>query len=148
MNTSKDVLDAPLTETIGSINSKSHHTPMGMLKLDFGVNVVLLFLFVLGGLAAIFDTGMIMLMMICAFFLGCYQLLSGLIGSLRGNREKLIYFVAAIAYLAILSGVYMYANTGLGESFEVVIAVTGLVLIPMAFACYYTKLCYDALKEQ
>ena len=148
MNTSKDVLDAPLAEIINPTNGKSHHTPIVLLKLDFGISAVLLVLFILAGLAAIYDREMIMLMMICAFFLGCYQLLSGLIGSIRGNRKKLIYFVAAIAYLAILSGVYMYANTRLGESFEVVIAITGLVLIPMAFACYYTKLCYDVIKEQ
>lgn len=148
MNTSKDVLDTPLAEIIDTANGKAHHTSIGILKLDFGISTVLLFLFALGGLAAIFDTELIMIVMICAFFLGCYQLLSGLIGSIRGNRKKLTYFATALVYLAILSGAFIYGDISFSESLELAVLVTSWVLIPMAFAFYYTKLCYDVLKEQ
>jgi LytS/YehU family sensor histidine kinase len=87
-----------------------------------------------------------MIVMILAFFLGCYQLLSGLIGSIRGNRKKLVYFVAALIYMTVLIGVSMYGNLTFIEPFEVAVAVIGWILIPMGFAVYYTKLCYDLIK--
>ena len=148
MDTNKDLLDTPLEEIGTLTNGSLRYTSVGILKLDFGISAVLIVLSLLAGIVALFDAGMIMVVMICTFFLGCYQLLSGLIGSIRGNRKKLIYFVAALVYLAVLSGVYMYGNAVFGESFEIILAITGLVLIPMAFALYYTKLCYDVLKEQ
>ncbi len=148
MDTSKDVLDTPLEVATAKTTDSARHTPIGMLKLDFGISAILLLLSLLTGLASFFERELFLILMILAFFLGSYQLLSGLIGGIRGNRKKLIYVVAALVYLAILSGIYMYANLILGEASEVVVAIIALVLIPLAFALYYTKLCYDAIKAQ
>jgi hypothetical protein len=148
MDTNEDLLDTPLEEGISKANGGATHTSIRMLKLDLGVSAVLVVLSLLGGLSAIFDTGLIIIVMICVFFLGCYQLLSALIGGIRGNRKKLIYLAVALLYLLVFFGGFDLINDTVGASSSQMIYLIGLILIPLTFALYYTKLCYDTLKAQ
>lgn len=149
MNINEDILDTPLDEGIGNTSGGPRHTPIRTLKLDLGVSVVLLVLSLISGLAAIFDVGLIIITMICIFFLGCYQLLSALVGGIRGNRKKLIYLAVALSYLFIFFVVLFGGNDETIEtSYYYVVGVIGLILIPLVLALYYTKLCYDTLKAQ
>lgn len=148
MDTNEDLLDTPLEETGPLINRSPRYTSMGILKLDFGISALLIVLSLLAGIVALFDTGIIMLVMIIGFFLGCYQLLSALIGGIRGNRKKLVYLAAALGYLFVFYGLFAMVEYRLDHAIVRVIAIIGLMIIPLAFAFYYTKLCYDAIKEQ
>ena len=148
MDTNEDLLDAPLPEKGAMTKSSPRYTSMGVLKLDFGISAFLIVLSLLAGIVALFDTGILILVMIIGFFLGSYQLLSALIGGIRGNRKKLIYLVAAIGYLFAFYGLFSVLEYQFEGALVKVIAVIGLMLIPLAFAMYYAKLCYDLIKEQ
>ncbi|WP_367391921.1 hypothetical protein [Lewinella sp. LCG006] len=148
MDANEDLLDTPLEETGTLIKRSPRYTSMGILKLDFGISALLIVLSLLAGIVALFDTGIIMLVMIIGFFLGSYQLLSALIGGIRGNRKKLVYLAAALGYLFVFYGLFAILEYSLDSTFLRVIAIIGLMIIPLIFAFYYAKLCYDVIKEQ
>lgn len=148
MDTNEDLLDTPLEDGIGNTKDRPRYTPIRMLKLDFGISAVLIVLSLLAGIAALFDGGIILVVMILGFFLGSYQLLSALIGGIRGNRKKLIYLAVALGYLFAFYGLSNVIEYRLDSAFVGVAVTVGMTIIPLMFAFYYAKLCYDQIKEQ
>jgi hypothetical protein len=148
MDTNEDLLDTPLEEGTSNTNGSYRYTSETMLRLDFGISVVLIVLSLLAGMAALFDAGIIMVMMISGFFLGSYQLLSALIGGIRGNRKKLIYLAVSVGYLFAFYGFFDAVEDQSGQTFVEITLISGLIIVPLAFAFYYAKLCYDLIKEQ
>lgn len=147
MDTNEDLLDTPLEAGTSNTNGSYRYTSETMLKLDFGISAVLIVLSLLAGISALFDAGMIMVVMIGGFFLGSYQLLSALIGGIRGNRKKLVYVVVAVGYLFAFYGFFDAVEDQSAQTFVEIILIIGLIIVPLAFAFYYAKLCYDLIKE-
>ena len=75
---------------------------------------------------------------------GGYQLLSALVGAIRGNRLKLYYFVAAVAYLIVLFTALMVFDPVINGQNEMALATIFLIVIPLGGAFYFTLLCREA----
>ena len=142
MNDNKNILDAPLTTPRQAQHNGPDYTAAS--SLDYAVNVFLLLIVGLFATGALFERGAFMYLLLWNLVLGAYQLLSALVGAVRGNRKKLYYLVAAIAYLFFLYSMATVFSSGISGTNELVFWSVFVVALPLAGAVYYTILCREA----
>lgn len=133
-----DILDAPLLPRL------DRPSPYDVIRsrLDYGINVFLLIVWLLCLMLGMVDSGILMFFAVVHFFLGCYQFLSALVGSLRGQPRKAVYLVLVIVYLLVVSTIITLFNINHEIAFLAFLGV-----LPTFGAVYYTKLSYDRRKE-
>jgi hypothetical protein len=112
--------------------------------MDYLINLILIGIVALGGLAGLIDKGGLFISLIALFGLGVYQLGRGLIGAIRGNRDKLRYLLSALAFItgSVLIG-YLLEGRGIDDQLGFILFFA-VLLVSFAGACYYTLLCYRA----
>ena len=142
MDEHKNILDAP-SESEGTFNAGI--APSIATKIDYGINVFLLAVAAVGVILTLFDQGSgLFLLLVGNLVIGGYQLLSALIGGIRGNRKKLYYLAAAITYLLLLYTWVELFNPSIIEQSGLASAVIFLIVLPLGGAVYYTFLCHEA----
>ncbi len=142
MNDPRDILDAPVTTNMGNDLAPDYTAAS---SLDYSVNVFLLVIAGLAGTSALVDNSYgFFLMLMWNLVLGGYQLLSALIGAIRGNYKKGYYLAGAIAYLFLLFAGTNYLDFGLNNDQEMILAAIFYIFIPVGGAVYYTMLCLEA----
>lgn len=145
MTNDKNILDAPLTAPQQSQKNESDYTAAN--SLDFGVNVFLM------GMAGLFAAGILihrgafLYLLLWNLILGSYQLLSALVGAVRGNRKKLYYLVAAIAYLLMFFSLVTVFDSSITGTNEQIFFGVFIILLPLIGATYYTFLCWEAKNQ-
>jgi len=112
--------------------------------LDYGFNLFGLIVALLVGFAALFEPYLLVLLALWNFFLGVYQLISAIVGSMRGNKDKQTYLFFAILYLIVLWAGYLFIGDSFGGDMEMVVLVIAVLLLPLIGAAYYTYLCFIA----
>mgnify|MGYP000131930805 CR=1 FL=1 len=143
MNEQRELLDAPLRVPERQLNAGPDYSAAS--SLDFHINQFLLIVAGLIALGAFFEPGGAMfILLLWNLVVGGYQLLSALIGAIRGNRLKLYYFVAAIAYLIVLCTVVTVFDPHINGQNEMVLATIFLIVLPLSGAFYFTLLCREA----
>ena len=140
MTERQDILDDPG----GSPELGANPAYDAVNTIDFGINVFLLSIAALIGLGGLVERGIIIYLLLWNLVLGGYQLLSALVGALRGNRKKLYYLVAAIAYLFILYATVTGLDGLINGDNETFFAGVFLIMLPLGGAVYYTLLCRDS----
>ena len=142
MNDTKNILDAPLT-AFTTPGLEPDYTAAS--TLDYSVNIFLLVISGLAGTSALVDIGYgVFLVMTWNLVLGGYQLLSALVGAIRGNRKKAYYLAGAIAYLILIFGTAAAIDLNLERQVEMVLAGIFFIGLPIVGAVYYTLLCLEA----
>jgi hypothetical protein len=115
-------------------------------KIDFFVNNILYGAWALSLLGVLLwaNVGFEVLVLLLAIVVGLYQLLSGLVGWLAGNRRKGVYLLLALFALLLWVGWQYLTETGgslpLGEK---ELGLFGFVALPFLLATYYTYLNYQ-----
>ena len=101
MNEQNELLDTPLTGPfIGEDSNKREYLYQN--KIDYFVNFILVASAIILVLAAMVWNQMLVLVFLWHLLLGGYQLLSALVGALRGNYQKVYYLAAPIMYVLLL----------------------------------------------
>ena len=140
MTPEKEILDTSLE---GIAHKSDNHDLMN--RLDYGFNLFLLAIACLLGLASLIENDLLIYLGLWNLGLGLYQLISAIVGSLRGNAHKRRYLIVAITYLILL---WLGGSTGLSNSFpenlEPIFLVFFIIVLPLIGAAYYTYLCYEA----
>lgn len=143
MNEQKEILDAPLRAPQTSLNAGPDYSAAS--ALDYHLNQFLLIVAGLIALGAFFEPGgALFILLLWNLVVGGYQLLSALVGAIRGNRKKLYYLVAAIAYLVVLFSIITVFDPNINGQNEMIFAVIFLVALPLSGAVYFTLLCREA----
>jgi len=112
--------------------------------LDYGINFFLVVVAAILGLSAIFEASTLFILAFCNFFLGVYQLISAIVGSLRGNEHKRNYLITAIVYLMLLWLGIATLEGYVPSDFEPVLLIFFIIILPLGGATYFTFLCYEA----
>jgi hypothetical protein len=115
-------------------------------QLDYGINFFLLIVTSLLGLIAIFEISTLFLLALCNFVLGVYQLISAIVGSLRGNELKRNYLIMAITYLILLWLAGAIFDSLLAGDFAPALLIIFVLILPLVGATYFTYLCFNAKK--
>lgn len=141
MNKEENILDAPM-----ATQQKVYTGPDYSVSnsLDFIFNAFLLGVAGLIAISILVESGAFVYLMLWNLVLGAYQLLSALVGALRGNRKKLYYLVAALGYLVLLYTIGTEFDAGLTGDNEMYFWGLTVVALPLAGAVYYTFLCWQA----
>lgn len=144
MNNQKEILDAPLRQARRE-HLNAGPDPTSASSWDYGINQFLLIVAGLIGLGIFYDSGgAIFILLLWNLVLGIYQLISAMVGAIRGNRMKLYYLAGAIAYLFVVFSAFTALDSMINGSNEIAIAGVFFVLIPLGGAVYYTLLCREA----
>lgn len=135
------LIDAPLEAP--SVNKRSKLRN----RLDFGLNALLIGAIVLCLLGAVVDTSSLFIAAVLFFFLGAYQFISAIAGSVNGNTQKQRYLAVISIYLLLL-----FIGFTVGDQLQArgdasfLLAMLGLFILPALGALYYLNLCYQVMK--
>ena len=117
---------------------------------DFIINFLFVSTMIISGILGriLGDENFLNIVSFLAFLpLGPYQLISALIGSLNGNKDKKSYFIVALLYLV---GCYVYGNYFMDTAGERLHEKTLLIVyaFPIIGSIYYTYLTFLAYQKE
>jgi uncharacterized membrane-anchored protein len=139
------MLQDKILDTAADENQLTRDNNLLLLNnLDFGINALLVIVAVILGLTSCFDSSVLFLVALCNFVLGVYQLVSAIVGSLRGNNQKRNYLIIASVYLIILWLGSVSSSSFIPADLETAVIILVVLILPLAGAGYFTYLCFKA----
>lgn len=143
--TSENLLDTPIEEQ----RPKNLSPLKTQNRIDYVINCLLLCLIVIAACTLPFaGWGSLLLVLLGMFVTGAYQMLSAIIGAIRGNTAKGIYFLSAAVYLGIFFLLLQLFDDPLSDRTEgIFLRVLFFIVLPTTGAIYYTYLCHQSLRR-
>ncbi len=121
------------------------------LRVDNIIQWILICTYVAAGLGALVDRDIVIFLLVVQFFLGGWQLLSGIIlFALTKNKKRLNYLLTVLAYFVIFALGSMLIAQGIFKETKALM-VLSTILVPMVIAFWYfgmTQVDYKEVKQQ
>ena len=106
--------------------------------VDIVIQGMMLFLAVVSAFAIFIDMAGLIYVLLLQFFIGLYQICSGITGAALGRKWKVPYLIGALIYLIVLgAGAAVFSEMRWNGDGIVVLAVIGGMIIPYIIAIGY-----------
>lgn len=107
------------------------------LRADIIIQWILMSIYILVGLGALVDREIMIFLLIVQFFLGGWQLLSGVIlFALTRHQSRINYLLTVAAYFGLFALGSMLVSQGVIKDTKVLMVIS-TILVPMAIAIWY-----------
>lgn len=125
---------------------KRYNLKLGII--DIALQGVMLFMAVMSALSMFVEREGFVFVMILQFFIGLYQICSGIIGVALGRKWKIPYLIGAFIYIVVLGvSTAIISEMRGGNDFVVGLAIVGGIIVPYMIAIGYFAMSIKTLKE-
>jgi hypothetical protein len=118
--------------------------------VDIIIQGMILFFAVLSALAIFIDTTGIIYLLLLQFFIGLYQICSGIIGAALGRKWKIPYLIGTLVFIIVLVGgsaLISEISGGRGDGI-VALAIIGGIIVPYTIAIGYFVMSIKTYQEE